>query len=218
MTKPAYYRTPLKRREDIVAYLLNRSGHSDGRHSYRFAFNVKLHGLDLDFDHLLEVRRKADGDDSLHDAGYVEDCREVYNREYCGGRRTESLYQMALEDAQRNVIEWDGRARKYRTSDTFSALWDGTPVDAVLAFIGRCAGWIVLERFNGYALTGDISDVLADMPMDELRRLYQYVVMLEHDLRREAAVAEVEHQAAFNLFENLCANVERPGVHMGAGI
>jgi hypothetical protein len=42
-----------------------------------------------------------------------------------------------------------------------------------------------------------------------LRRLYALIVMLSHDFTPEAATAEVEHQAAFQLIEGACQDIPR---------
>lgn len=136
--RPAYYRLPLNRRDRIVDFLKGENGWSHvggcnyNHKSWYFGFDVKLHGLDLSFDHLLDVYRKSGemGKDSPLaegvDPAYVDACRTRYNEVYSDGDDTSSLWDMAVEDARRHVVEGDdGEA-----SDSYGYTWSGHKVDA----------------------------------------------------------------------------------------
>lgn len=215
MTMPAAYKTPLKRRADIAAYLLNRQGRYYRDHGHLlFCFCVKVHDPDLDFDHLLDLYRKSGyGGDTLNDPAWIEEA---------GQRHAETdqddLFQWAIQDAGRLVTE----------SDCFNHLYDGTPVEVEFAFVGRSGGWIALTEFEGIKMTdpevlrqvleGKDEESEPTMSYQSLRHLYALVRMLEHDLTQDKAQAETEHQAAFNYFSNLCADIPTADVCLGAGI
>ncbi len=80
--KPGYYRTPLRARSDIAAYLASVGGYystyaRQGR-SY-FAFNVKCYNANLDFERLIEVNRNGgyygDGESWLDNLDWLEQAR-----------------------------------------------------------------------------------------------------------------------------------------------
>ena len=111
-------------------------------------------------------------------------------------------------------------------SDCFNHLFDGTPVEVEYAFVGRRGGWIALTKFEGiklidpdnlrYLFEGDQED--DDMPTftdEALQRLYTLVRMLEYDLTQEKAQAEVQHQAGFNFFTNICGDIPTADVCLG---
>jgi hypothetical protein len=216
MTMPQAYTTPLKKRADIAAYLLNRRGrHYRDYGHLLFTFNVKVYDPDLDFDHLLDLYRKNGyGEDKINDPGWIDEARQRHTE-----TDQDDLYQWAIKDAGRLVTD----------SDCFNHLSDGTPVEVEYAFVGRSGGWIALTTFEGIKLTD--SEYLQGifernqedgetptMTYEELRRLYALVRMLEHDLTPEKAQAEVEHQASFNFFSNLCADIPTAKASRGAGI
>ena len=90
--KPAHYRTPLRSRNEIAAYLASVGGYDSayGRNgrSY-FAFNVKCHGVRLDFEHLIEVYRNdgyyGDGETWLDNPEWLELAREETTAERAVG-------------------------------------------------------------------------------------------------------------------------------------
>ncbi len=51
-------------------------------------------------------------------------------------------------------------------------------------------------------------DLLETLDFRTLRRLYRFIVQCLHDFRREGVRSEIEWQAAFHLFANVCRNVE----------
>ena len=224
MTTPGYYRTPLRSRSDIADYLASVGGYYStyGRtgRSY-FAFNVKCHGVRLDFEHLIEVYRNGgyygDGETWLDNPEWLEQARANYEEV------ERHLFDRGVEDAARLITD----------SDCYNHLYDGTKVEVEYAWMGRSGGYVGIARFEGFDFSADVGrdywhEVFRGNPhrsgtdnwrdwgrtfpaMDypTLRKLYALVVMLRHDLTPETASAEVEHQAAFRFVENACGDIPR---------
>jgi hypothetical protein len=215
MTVPAEYTTPLKSRAKIANYLMNRRSRSYQDHGHLlFVFNVKVYSPDLDFDHLLAIHAKSGyGEGKVNDAYWIEEARQRHAE-----TDEDHLLEWALEDAGRLVTD----------SDCYKYLFDGTAVEAEFAFVGRSGGWIALTEFEGITMTdpenlrclfmGDDEDGSPTMSYETLHRLYALVRMLEHDLTQEKAQAEVEFQAAFGFFANICGDIPTADVLLGAGI
>ena len=215
MTIPEFYTTPLTARADIANYLMNRKGRYYRDHGHLlFVFNVKVYDPDLDFDHMLDLNVESGYGAGGTDPGWIEETRQRHAE-----TDQDDLYQMGVDDAGRQVTE----------SDCFNHLYDGTPVDVEYAFVGRSSGWIALTKFEGIKLIDPdlLKDLFEGVQEDgetptltdvALQRLYALIRMLEHDLTQEKAKAEVEYQAAFNFFENLCADIPTADVCLGAGI
>jgi hypothetical protein len=215
MTMPVEYATPLKKRADIANYLLNRRGRYYREHGHLlFVFNVKVYSPDLSFDHLLDLHDKSGyGEGKVTDPYWVEEARQRHAE-----MDLDDLYQWAIEDAGRLITD----------SDSFTHLYDGTPVDVGFAFVGRSGGWIALTKFEGIKLIdpdylrdlfeGNAEDGAPTMSYQSLRRLYALVRILEHDLTQDKAESEVEFQAAFCFFCNVCGDIPTTDVLLGAGI
>ena len=63
ITKPEYYQTPLRKKADIVWFiLLNTSQRHYDRHPHPLCFNVKCHLTDLSFDNLLKLWKEYEGE------------------------------------------------------------------------------------------------------------------------------------------------------------
>src|SRR4051812_7253056 len=93
--RPNYYRTPLRSRSGIAAYLASVGGYysTHGRQGRRyFAFNVKCHAARLDFEHLIEVYRKGgnygDGETWLDNPEWLHQARERH------------------EEVERHLFDW----------------------------------------------------------------------------------------------------------------
>jgi hypothetical protein len=120
MTTPGYYRTPLRSRNDIADYLEAIGGYystygRNGR-SY-FAFNVKCHGVRLDFERLIEVYRSGgyygDGESWLDNPEWLDQARGNYGQ------------------VERHLFDWgvEYAARLLTDSDCYDHLCDGTKVE-----------------------------------------------------------------------------------------
>jgi hypothetical protein len=214
MTVPAEYTTPLTARAEIANYLMNRRSRSYQDHGHLlFTFNVKVYSPDLSFAHLLDLHRQSGyGDGHVADAYWVEEARQRHAE-----TDQDHLIEWALEDAGRLVTD----------SDCYTHLYDGTAVEVGFAFVGRSGGWIALTEFEGIKMIDpehlralfkgdqDDDDTLSD---ESLHRLYALIRMLEHDLTPQKAQAEVEYQAAFAFFVNVCGDIPTSDMLLGAGI
>ncbi len=222
--KPDYYRTPLRSRSDIAAYLASIGGYystyaRQGR-SY-FAFDVKCYQADLDFGHLIEVYRNGgyygDGETWLDNPEWVNQAREKH------------------EEVERHLFDWgvEDAARLISDSDCYTHLHDGTEVEVEYAWMGRSGGYIGIGQFEGFDFgkdedrgfwhevfrgnphrSGTIHRLHWDrtyptMGYATLRKLYALVVMLAHDFTPEEASAEVEHHAAFRFIGSACVDISR---------
>jgi hypothetical protein len=204
--KPDYYKTPLRSRRDIIAWIIdNTTQRGYDYQSCPFCFNVKCYSLDFSFEHLLALYRDYEGNPThTHTDVWLDGCREKY--EQLGGETSESLWYWAQEHAWANFVEINGSQ-----NDTFNHLWDGTAVDVVYSCRGRSGGWLSLDKFEGYNFNeGDVEDTLMEMDYGTLRHLYQLLVMLVHDVRPEAVKSELEFGAAFHLLVNACGGVPQP--------
>lgn len=198
---PLGYRAPLKSRDGITAFLIERAVDGNPRRSYGpFVWNIKAHLVDLSFDHLLKL---AQDGEILDEVGtdpsprWLDACRAIYTEHEA------HLWDWAVESARMTV---DG-------GDTFNRLWDGDKKLAAWGFDGRSGGWLVLKSFDGVTFTdalqyADMAEVLAEQPFAWLRNLYRFVIQCDRDFRPEAVLGEVEYQAAWILFVNLCDRVE----------
>jgi hypothetical protein len=224
MKKPGYYRTPLRSRKDIAAFLESIGGYySTYGHQGRsyFSFDVKCHGVRLDFEHLIKTYR---------DTGYYGD-NETWldNPEWLEHARAKH------EEVERYLFDWwiEDAARLITDSDCYDHLFDGTKVEVEYTWMGRSGGYLGIRRFCAFDFSMDEKrnywqEVFRGNPnrvgtaewldwdrtyptMDypTLRKLYALVVMLSHDWTPEKASSEVEHQAAFSFIENMCNDIPR---------
>ena len=203
MKKPDYYATPLKKRDQIIAWLTQpglwscRGGPYYSHRTWHFCFNVKPRDVDLSFGHLLQKLGES-GDGRAEDAYWVGLARERFM-----GVGADDLMNLAIEDAQRRFTGRMGEHYNKPDDDGYSMLWGGAPVETEFAFFGRNSGWLTLTHFNGVELTTD--DDFSEWEYAELRKLYQFIVMLAHDTKKPEV--EVEHQAAFHFFQNICGDI-----------
>ena len=224
LKSPSYYRTPLRSRKDIADFLASVGGYystygRQGR-SY-FAFNVKCHGVRLDFEHLVETFRNAgyyaDGETWLDNPEWIEQARAKHEEV------ERHLFDWGIEDADRLITD----------SDCYNYLFDGTKVEVEYTWMGRSGGYLGIRRFYGFDFSKDedrdywhevfkgnphrsgTSDWIEwdraypTMDYSTLRKLYALVVMLAYDLTPEKASAEVEHHAAFRFVEGACGDITR---------
>ena len=196
--KPDAYLTPLRKRADIIEQVLSLTNQrSYDYRNHPFCFNVKVYRSDFSFENLLDVYRKSNDDPFYtHDPDWLKAAREEYD-----GVSHDKIWTAAQESACDLVTD----------SDSYNHLYNGTKVDVAYSFEGRSGGWLSLHKFEGYDFTeGDIRDTLTEMPYNTLRKLYSLITMLAHDWRREAVENEIEFQAAFYVFENVCSDVPKP--------
>lgn len=192
--KPDAYKTPLRKRVDIIAWIVaNTHQRSYDRESCPFCFNVKVPSVNLDFDYLLKIyREQMDGNEADE---WLPEAHERWER-----HKENDLWDWALEDC-RSVFD---------NTDCYNHLWDGTPLDVAYSFRGRSGGWLSLDRFQGHTFASrdsDYPDDLAVMSYKELRQLYSLIAMLKYDLRQDAIGKEMEYKAAWVLFVNVCSDL-----------
>jgi hypothetical protein len=224
MKKPGYYRTPLRSRKDIAAFLESIGGYySTYGHRGRsyFSFNVKCHAVNLDFEHLIKTYRDTgyygDGETWLDNPEWLDQAREKH------GEIEDKLFDWGIKDA----------ARLITVSDCYVRLYDGTKVEVEYTWMGRSGGYLGIRRFYGFDFSKDEdrdywhevfrgnphrngtpdwldwNRTFPTMDYSTLRKLYALVVMLKHDLTPEKASAKVEHHAAFHFIEGACSDIPR---------
>lgn len=198
IAKPPAYRMSARSRADIVAAIMSMSQkRAYDHHAYGLCFNVKVYTPDLSLKNLLRHWRNADGDSAYtHNPRWLKDVAERY-AEHAG-----SLFEWGTEGACRYFTD--------DISSTFRELWDGTKVSVEYGFAGRSGGWLVILEFEGYSFVDrgiDVDERLMGMDYPTLRKLYQLILMLNHDLSRDKRDHEVEYQAAFCFFANICCDI-----------
>lgn len=209
MRKPNYYRTPLRKREDIVYWIFEvthqRMYHY---HTYPFCFNVKLYDVDLSFDNLLKIFREEEGNPIFtHNADWLREVKSRYKE-----TDNDHLWDWGVEIARDDFVSY---VFKTPINDTYTQLWDGTPIDVQYSFQGRNGGWLSIDRFEGREFVGLYSKgslreemKSPDYPYQTLRNLYQLIVMIKHDI--QGRDKHVERHASFAFFENTCSDIPRP--------
>ena len=199
---PAGYVAPLRSKAAILAFLGDcpltddRGGYNYNHENYLFCFNVKVHAsVDLSFDTLLAKAVEMGELDKARaaDSVWVKQAREAYDK-----YGEEELYNLAIEDCQKSVHD----------CDSYKMLWNGTGAIADWAFLGRSGGWLCLTEFDGIKMDGFGKEELAELDFKTLNRLYRFIVQRGHDFREEAIVNEIQFNAAFSLFANLCSDCE----------
>jgi hypothetical protein len=239
MTKPEYYRCPLRRRRDIIEFLLSRRSwsHRGGREywwrgesgkggdgNWLFCFNVKAHQVDLTFENLVKRWREMGYGGRAADPHWVKEAREKFQE-----LEPDDLLDLGVEGARRGFVSSRRDVPEGKPDDDgFSMLWNGTPVETRFAFMGRGGGWLVLTEFNGRLLDwesvnyfGPGSDpalCFEEWTYRDLRRLYQFLVMLAHDVSGTAPERAIEEHAAFDFFENICFGLPGSEALIGMGI
>lgn len=200
MRKPDYYKTPLRTRQEIVQFIINATSQRSYHQPHPLCFNVKCHHVDFDFDHLLTLWNKYESDPIYtHDEQWLKAARQRHAE-----TKENTLWAWAQDDA----------CNLFTDSDAFRTLWDGTAVMVAYSFEGRSGGWLSVNSFEGCDFTDrgrHIEETLMEMDYSKLRKLYQLIVMLSHDT--EDPSKELEHQAAFQFFANVCSDIPQPDAY-----
>lgn len=195
MRKPDYYQTPLRSRQEIVRFIVDSTHQRHYHEPHPLCFDVKVHNPNFQFEHLLNLYRQYEGDPIFtHNDDWLKAAKEQF------------------DESEEDLFDWgiEGSREIITGSDCFNHLWDGTPVDVKYSFVGCNGGWLSLDCFDGVDFTkcDDPDTTLMEQEYAWLRRLYQLIVMLKHDL--QSATPEVEFHAAFDLFVNACACIPQP--------
>ena len=201
--KPDAYKMKTRSRAGMIAAIPTLAQrHYDNYDPYHLCFNVKCYSVDLDLPNMLAKWREYEGDPAYtHNPEWLKAVKERYDE------HDEHLFDWGIEDARRHFVD-DGPGQ----SDTFRTLWDGTEVDVEYAFIGRSGGWLAVTKFEGYRFDErgtSLDEILEEMDTPTIKKLYQLLLMLKHDTRQEAVKNEVEHQAAFCFFANICSDITK---------
>lgn len=208
------YTYPLKSRKAQVDYLTDIGGYYSRHGTYPLEFNVAAYA-DLDFDTLWPLMLE---ECSLE---FPEGTSKRSLLEYCARKAyadcSAYLWEWAVEDAQRGVLE----------TDAYSMLWDGAALDVKLGFHGRGGKHLCIEEFEGIRLEGLNPETLGELlmtqngpgaedvldaprlkkgfewqiPTARVNLLYRYVRQCEIDFTYTKAEQEVEHQAAYHLLQ-----------------
>lgn len=228
---PKQYQAPLRTRKEIVQWLndprargyqvrggWNYEGDSHGstsRGPWLFCWSVKLLArMDTSYEALLK-RAKRVGvltRQHLKDQPWLNASKARYD-----DTSMDSVFTHACETCQRMFVGHDGKPE----NDGYCMLYDGTKVTPEFTFMGRSGGWLVLTGFNGHSLnTENVGEDLDWKRWDvrNLRLLYRYVVMLEHDLRHEAIQEMVLDELAGSFFANICHDLALTKDLRGEGI
>lgn len=165
------------------------------RGPWLFCWSVKLYGIDLDFDNLLQ--KFVSCGNSAPGPKFIEKARQLHQ-----DLNREELLNMGIEDASRTFTGRDGDTPD---DDAFNMLWDGSPVDTRFSFMGRGGGWLVMTSFQGLVL--DESFDLKTISYKTLRGLSEMVYFVDRTIRGKACDL-VEDQVAFNFFVNVCYSIK----------
>lgn len=204
MEKPEAYRMKVRDRKGIVAEIMNLTDQQRYGSPYYLCLDVKLYDLDFSFENLLEHWRKNEGNDPrFEDAGWLDCARRRF------GESQDQLWNYGVKGVEPIFVGYN--CSGIPDGDTFSHLWDGTKLFVRYAFVGRCGGWLAITHFEGYRFDRQLDyyfeDTLMELDFLTLKRLYQLILMLVHDTREESRKAEVEYQAAFSFFANICEDI-----------
>lgn len=169
-----------------IEYICDRRGHAH----YPIVFIVKCYHANLDFDHLYEIFKDS-GYLTNHAPEYRAFCREQHAEHH------ESLWEWGLEDARRGITD----------DDAHRMVWDsdGPTVTVEFGFAGRSGGWLVVTNYAGANLRGvEIEAFCAELDAAQIEHLYKLIRQWEVDFATDKLTHELEYQAAFNLFCNIC--------------
>ncbi len=215
MKKPKCpYTFPHTSRRAKVDYLTDIGGYYRRHDTYPLEFNVAAYA-DLDFNKLWPLMLEEcplEFPEGTSKRSLLEHCALKTYAE-CH----DHLWEWAVEDAQRTVLE----------TDAYSMLWDGTTLDVKLGFHGRGGKHLCIEEFEGIRLGGLNPETLGELlmtqngpgaesvfdaprlkkgfewqiPTARVNLLYRYVRQCEIDFTSGKAGAEVEHNAAYHLLQ-----------------
>lgn len=196
-------------RKDIIAAILKLTDQRSYDYMpYPFCFNVKMYRVNLDLDNLLAIHKESE-DIEKFDPDWLEKINEKYEEV-----STDQLYDWGLEDARAYFVEW---CNTDKPCDTMVTTEDGIKCEGVTySFEGRSGGWLSLNTFEGYNFNdrnSDIEETLAEMPFQELRKLYKLISTIAKQVGGNNPEQEVEYQAAFNFFQNYCSDVKADHVY-----
>ena len=196
MKIPEAYKTPLKKRQDIQDFIIQNTIQRSYNHEpHPLCINVKCYNVNPEFEHLLELIKNYEDEPYLHHEDWLKQAKIKYDEV------EDQLFDWGLEDARRN----------FEDSDT--CLPNGEKIEVNYEFVGRSGGWLSITRFENYSFQDTygedgLEQTLKEMDFKTLKKLYQLITMLKHDLKHPEQ--EVEFQAAFQFVYNACADIPKP--------
>ena len=210
------YKYPARSREAKINFICGIGGYTDRDGRWPIEFCVGIYHADISFDHLWGKYREEYA--NAHPDAELSEFMAVAQKEYKRMDLEGSLYQVALEDCQRDIDKhW---------VDVYHQLWDGTPVDTELTLRGRQGKHLVLQHFGSLRLEGlreeelyetltgqtgpDGEDVTDEhklrrgfswyYDMEFIDQFYRYCVQCARDFTPQNASLNLEGYAASNLF------------------
>lgn len=168
----------------------------DDANYFVFCVNVKLWGLDLTFDNLLDVARQRE---------YLEkhqDTRYFVNSKLWDWKYIKSRYDFHFEN-EPDCEDLIQECREAFLNQDF-VLPNGKQIDCKWGFYGRNNGWLVLTEFEGITLNDP--EILKSMTFHQLKRLKNLLVEYTKDLIAGKAETVVETTAALDLFSEAFDN------------
>lgn len=207
--KSKLYPTPLRSRQEITKWILGRGRSWQARgglnyrvaqlgDSFRFCWNVKIYAqVRTEFDFLTKLAVKAGALTQAHlqDEAWLATARQRW-QEFDDARKSQWLDHV-LEQLRELYVGADGRP----SSEGMAMTQRGVPVQPEFAFLGRSGGWLCLLSFENHVLAADWDEEgAARMSYPVLRNFYQYLVLLEEELKSKRIQANVEMELAYLVF------------------
>lgn len=196
LKRPAKYRAPLKKKEDIVQHLLSRPSRQQWPYRpgiYLFCWDVKIRTSVYKWSHFeKEIREVIEGYIGarwLQDADFMAEAQLRF--EAMSDADHHVIYSWAIDDMQSLVLD----------GDCYKTLWSGQNLEPAWTFSGRSGGWLCLEglwgcKFNNWDLW-DYECWLREMDYQQLVKTYQFMVQCDADFTQEVIDSEFRSQMAF---------------------
>jgi len=201
--KPEAYKMKTRSRKGMIEAIIDMTERRSYHNSYLLCFNVKCHDADLDLSNLLAKWRECEGNQPYtHNLTWLRAVKERYDQV------KDQLFGWGIEDARMQFDE----------GNMFHTLYDGTELSVEYAFVGRSGGWLAITRFeeHPFNLKGtNLEETLAEMEYNQLKELYQLILIIKDTTKRSKIKEEVEYQAAFNFFANACADIPQSNETQG---
>jgi hypothetical protein len=202
------YTYPARSREAMAKYIATGCGREYwGDHKpYPLHYRVKAYSLDLTFEHLWDRFAPEHFPSDVREQGgtVLERYKIVCRHEYDGLSKDDSsdtLWTWGVEEAWRSLND----------GDTYRMLWSGAETyDVKFSLRGRSGGWLCIDYFEGYKLDVGADELYNQLNNPEeisfikLRIFYMLARQWEVDFTGEKAASEIEYQAAFQFFVNVC--------------
>lgn len=198
--KPKFLVPPCGRsKQERIEWMQGLSPRPRGGRNYRhggtegpwlFYWDVRLHGLDLGFQNLLDIAVGAAYVDP-ENKGAVNYALEKY-----GNTDIHLLQQHAVNDACREFCNEKGIPENHANT----SLWSGDDVGAEYSFMGSGGGWLVMTEIMGYTLDTEL--FLEGMTYRQVRAVSEMVWYVTKTISNRGPERAVETCAAWILFRD----------------